>query len=147
MDFSFTAEHEELREQVRGFLRENLPTELGRAGPTSQENWPLQLQFLRALASRKWVAPSWPVPYGGLGWAHINQMIFAEELAYHGAPDAGRVFSVGMIGPTLIVHGTEEQKREHLGRITSGEAIWCQGYSEPQAGSDLASLQLRAVRD
>jgi alkylation response protein AidB-like acyl-CoA dehydrogenase len=74
-------------------------------------------------------------------------MIFSEELSYAGAPDAGRVFNVGMIGPTLIVHGTDAQKREHLPRITSGEVVWCQGYSEPGAGSDLAALQTRAVRD
>jgi alkylation response protein AidB-like acyl-CoA dehydrogenase len=75
-------------------------------------------------------------------------MVFSEEFGYHGAPDTGtRGFGVGMIGPTLIVHGSEEQKREHLPRITTGEAIWCQGYSEPGAGSDLASLQTRAVRD
>jgi 3-oxocholest-4-en-26-oyl-CoA dehydrogenase alpha subunit len=74
-------------------------------------------------------------------------MIFSEEISYAGAPDGGRVFNVGMIGPTLIVHGSDAQKREHLPRITSGDVVWCQGYSEPGAGSDLASLQARAVRD
>src|SRR5918997_4785015 len=74
-------------------------------------------------------------------------MIFSEELAYAGAPGGGRIFGVGMIGPTLIVHGSEEQKAQHLPGITSGTVLWCQGYSEPGAGSDLASLQTRAVRD
>ena len=105
------------------------------------------MAFSRALAACKWVAPAWPKEYGGLAWSHINQMIFSEELSYAGAPDGGRVFNVGMIGPTLIVHGTDQQKREHLPRITSGEVVWCQGYSEPGAGSDLAALQTRATRD
>jgi alkylation response protein AidB-like acyl-CoA dehydrogenase len=147
MQFKFSAEHEALRSEVRGFLEESVPSGPGPVRPTSQEDWPSQMAFLKKLAAKDWVAPAWPVEYGGLGWAHINQMIFSEELSYAGAPDAGRVFNVGMIGPTLIVHGTDEQKRQHLPRITSGDVVWCQGYSEPGAGSDLASLQTRAVRD
>ncbi|MGE5594454.1 MAG: acyl-CoA dehydrogenase family protein [Hyphomicrobiales bacterium] len=147
MEFKFTAEHEALRSEVRQFLKENVPSGPGPARPTSQEDWPAQIAFNKKLAQRKWIAPAWPVEYGGLGWSHINQMIFSEELSYAGAPDGGRVFNVGMIGPTLIVHGSPEQKREHLPRITSGDVVWCQGYSEPGAGSDLASLQTRAVRD
>src|SRR5262249_14742970 len=119
----------------------------GPVRPTSQENWPEQLAFAKKLAARQWVAPAWPKEYGGLAWSHIMQMIFSEEISYAGAPDAGRVFNVRMIGPTLIVHGSHEQKAEHLPRITSADVIWCQGYSEPGAGSDLASLQTRAVRD
>jgi alkylation response protein AidB-like acyl-CoA dehydrogenase len=147
MEFKFTAEHEALRSEVKGFLRETVPSGPGPARPTSQENWEEQMSFIKKLAQRKWVAPAWPVEYGGLSWSHIKQMIFSEELAYAGAPDGGRVFNVGMIGPTLIVHGSPEQKKEHLPRITSGDVVWCQGYSEPGAGSDLASLQTRAVRD
>jgi alkylation response protein AidB-like acyl-CoA dehydrogenase len=147
MEFKFTAEHDALRNEVRAFLREHLGDGPGPSRPTSQDNWPEQIAFLKTLAARGWVAPAWPVDYGGLGWSHINQMIFSEELSYAGAPDAGRVFSVGMIGPTLIVHGTDAQKRDHLPRITAGEVVWCQGYSEPGAGSDLAALQCRAVRD
>ena len=147
MDFKFTAEHDALRAEVRAFAKDALRDHKGASRPTSQEDWPGQMRFLKKLAAKKWVAPAWPVAFGGLGWKHVNQMIFSEELSYAGAPDAGRVFSVGMIGPTLIVHGSEHQKREHLSRITSGDAIWCQGYSEPGAGSDLASLQTRAVRD
>ena len=147
MDFKFTAEHDALRAEVREFARDALKDYHGASRPTSQEDWPGQLAFLKRLAAKKWVAPAWPAAYGGQGWKHIKQMVFSEELSYAGAPDAGRVFSVGMIGPTLIVHGSEEQKHQHLPRITSGDAIWCQGYSEPGAGSDLASLQTRAVRD
>jgi alkylation response protein AidB-like acyl-CoA dehydrogenase len=147
MDFTFTAEQDALRDELRGFLRENISQDRGLASQIDQGDWEYQRGFLKKLAERNWVAPAWPTQYGGLGWKHIEQMIFSEDMAYHGAPDAGRVFSVGMIGPTLIVHGSEEQKREHLPRITAGEVTWCQGYSEPGAGSDLASLQTRAVRD
>src|SRR6185312_8269854 len=147
MEFTFTKEQTALRSEVRDFLKETVPSRPGPARPTSQENWPEQLAFLHKLAAKGWVAPAWPKEYGGLAWSHIQQMIFTEELSYAGAPDAGRVFNVGMIGPTLIVHGTEAQKREHLPKITSGEIIWCQGYSEPGSGSDLASLQTRATRD
>ncbi len=148
MEFRFTQEHEALRQEVRDFLAEALPDRgVGPVRPTSQENWEEQLAFNKKLAKKGWIAPAWPKEYGGLGWSHIKQMIFSEELSYAGAPDGGRVFNVGMIGPTLIVHGTPEQKAEHLPRITNAEVTWCQGYSEPGAGSDLASLQTRAVRD
>jgi alkylation response protein AidB-like acyl-CoA dehydrogenase len=104
--------------------------------------------FNEKLAERGWIAPAWPKEYGGLGASIYEQMVFNEEFGYHGAPDTGtRGFGVGMIGPTLIIHGSEEQKKHYLPKITSGEHIWCQGYSEPGAGSDLASLQTRAVRD
>ncbi|HML99267.1 MAG TPA: acyl-CoA dehydrogenase family protein [Tepidiformaceae bacterium] len=149
MDFKFSEEHNALRAEVRAFLKDALPEDRG-SRPlrlTSQDSWPEQMAFMKKLAARGWVAPAWPKEYGGLAWSHIKQMIFSEELSYAGAPDGGRVFNVGMIGPTLIVHGSEEQKKEHLPRITNAEVTWCQGYSEPGAGSDLASLQTRAVRD
>ena len=147
MEFKFTVEHEALRAEVKEFLKGTVPDGPGPSRPTSQENWDEQMVFIQKLAKKNWVAPAWPIEYGGLAWSHIKQMIFSEELAYAGAPDGGRVFNVGMIGPTLIVHGSPEQKKEHLPRITSGDVVWCQGYSEPGAGSDLASLQTRAVRD
>ena len=147
MEFKFTEEHEQLRTEVRSFLSGTVTEGPGPARSTSQENWDEQMAFMKKLAAKGWIAPAWPKEYGGLAWTHIKQMIFSEELAYAGAPDGGRVFNVGMIGPTLIVHGTDAQKREHLPRITNADVIWCQGYSEPGAGSDLASLQARAVRD
>ena len=109
MEFKFSDEHNALRAEVKAFLKETVPSGPGPARPTSQENWPEQIDFLQKLAAKNWVAPAWPVQYGGLGWAHIKQMIFSEELSYAGSPDAGRVFNVGMIGPTLIVHGTEDE--------------------------------------
>jgi alkylation response protein AidB-like acyl-CoA dehydrogenase len=148
MDFKFTAQEEVLRADLRRFLDESLGKDWsGDACDIGTQNFDFQRAFNKKLAQKGWIAPAWPKEYGGLGATHLEQMIFSEELAYRRAPNGQRVFSVGMIGPTLIVHGSEEQKREHLPRITNGEVAWCQGYSEPGAGSDLASLQTRAERD
>jgi alkylation response protein AidB-like acyl-CoA dehydrogenase len=99
-----------------------------------------------ALVERSWVAPAWPEEYGGAGMSPREQFILNEELAENGLSNVGG-FGVMMLGPTLMVHGTEEQKAEHLPKILAGEVVWCQGWSEPSSGSDLASLQTRAVRD
>src|SRR5438105_9566804 len=148
MDYTFTPQEEALRADLRAFLRDALGSSWdGGASDIGTDNFDFQRQFNKQLAARGWIAPAWPKQYGGMDASHIEQMIFSEELAYHRAPNGQRVFSVGMIGPTLIVHGSEEQKAEHLPRITSGEVAWCQGYSEPGAGSDLAALQTRAERD
>lgn len=104
-------------------------------------------QWRDKVAEKGWVAPAWPRKYGGADLGVKEQFIMNEEFAEAGVPSNVGGFGVMMIGPTLIEHGTEEQKEEHLGRILRGEVIWCQGYSEPGAGSDLASLQTRAVRD
>jgi alkylation response protein AidB-like acyl-CoA dehydrogenase len=99
-----------------------------------------------ALAERGWVAPAWPKEYGGAGLDIKRQFILNEEFAEFGAMNVGG-FGVMMLGPTLIVHGTEDQKKEHLPGILNGSVQWCQGWSEPNAGSDVASVQTRAVRD
>ena len=104
-------------------------------------------QWRDKVAEKGWVAPAWPAKYGGADLGVKEQFIMNEEFAESGVPSNVGGFGVMMIGPTIIEHGTEEQKEEHLGRILRGEVIWCQGYSEPGAGSDLASLQTRAVRD
>ena len=152
MEFRFGEQEETLRSEVRAFLQEQLPArDESAVAPdprTSDEDFAMARRFNEELAKRGWIAPAWPKEYGGLGASIYEQMVFNEELGYVGAPDTGtRGFGVGMIGPTLIIHGNDEQKAEHLPRITSGEVIWCQGYSEPGSGSDLASLQTRAVRD
>jgi alkylation response protein AidB-like acyl-CoA dehydrogenase len=100
----------------------------------------------KALADKGWIAPHWPKEYGGAGLTPIEQFIFKQEMAQAGAPAVGGQ-GVSQLGPTIIVHGTDEQKAEHLPKILSGEVNWQQGYSEPGSGSDLASLQTRAVRD
>jgi len=149
MEFRFGEKEEALRSEVRGFLQQQLE---GNGGEefvaNSDESFERARAFNSELAQRGWIAPAWPKEYGGLGASIYEQVVFNEEFGYYGAPDTGtRGFGVGMIGPTLIIHGSEEQKRHYLPKITSGEHIWCQGYSEPGAGSDLASLQTRAVRD
>jgi alkylation response protein AidB-like acyl-CoA dehydrogenase len=150
MELKFGEREEKLRAEVRQFLKEALPEDRREIGLGTRDESAFQVArvFNDALAKRGWIAPAWPREYGGLGASIYEQMVFNEELGYASAPDTGtRGFGVGMIGPTLIVHASEEQKRHYLPKITSGEHIWCQGYSEPSAGSDLAALQTRAVRD
>ncbi|MGI8424546.1 MAG: acyl-CoA dehydrogenase family protein [Chloroflexota bacterium] len=151
MELRFGEKEEKLRGEVRAFLKDHMPHEEGGAGgfgSRTDEQFEQARQFNTDLSERGWIAPAWPKEYGGLGATIYEQMVFNEEFGYAGAPDTGtRGFGVGMIGPTLIIHGNEEQKKKYLPRMTSGEDIWCQGYSEPSAGSDLASLQTRAVRD
>jgi alkylation response protein AidB-like acyl-CoA dehydrogenase len=147
MDFTFTPEQEAFREEVRAFLRENLPEDWASSGSgIDEEAFAFGREFLKQLAPKQWSAPAWPKEYGGLGLGLWEQVVFNEEMAYQRAPLINAA-AVGYLGPTIMMYGTEEQKREHLPGITSGEVIWCQGYSEPEAGSDLASLQTRAARD
>jgi len=104
--------------------------------------------WFRKLAARGWIAPAWPKEYGGAGMSVVEQFIFNEEMAIHRAPrPLHLVIGLGMAGPTIVVHGTEEQKAKWLPGMLAGTDIWCQGYSEPEAGSDLASLRTRAVKD
>jgi alkylation response protein AidB-like acyl-CoA dehydrogenase len=150
MELAFGEKEEQLRQEVRTFLKANIKGEdtSGGFNNRTDEAFEEAKVFNSKLAERGWIAPAWPTEYGGLGASIYEQMVFNEEFGYHGAPDTGtRGFGVGMIGPTLIIHGSEEQKKHYLPKITSGEHIWCQGYSEPGSGSDLASLQTRATRD
>src|SRR5579883_3683241 len=150
MQFQDTADEAAFRSEVRSFIKENLPSRF--ASPEmerydlSRDEEEFRKQWRAALGKRHWIAPHWPNEYGGAGMSVSEQFIFNEEMAMNRAPQVGGM-GVQMIGPTLILYGTDEQKAEHLPKITSGEVQWCQGYSEPGAGSDLASLQTRAVRD
>ncbi len=133
MEFRFSAEDEAFRQEVRAFIREELPK--AAAGES----------FTRKLAARGWLTMSWPREYGGQGAPHMRQLVYNEEMAYHRAP--GQTMGADRVGPTLILFGTEEQKARFLPAIVRDEITWCQGFSEPGSGSDLASLQTRAVRD
>jgi alkylation response protein AidB-like acyl-CoA dehydrogenase len=148
MDFNDTPEDSLWRGQVRNFLSENLGEE--RLASLSDElgmgGWEHDSEWRTKLAKKGWVAPSWPVEYGGAGLNVMQQFILSEEMALAKAPSVGGL-AVALLGPTLISHGTEPQQREHLAPILRGETVWCQGFSEPGAGSDLAALQTRAVRD
>ena len=172
MRFTDTLEEAAWRAEVRAFLDKELPEhfrsrsrvadapfagyeagsqsnntapQYGGAGFAQREDAPTA-EWRGKLATKGWIAPAWPWEYGGAGLSTMQQFILNEEFADAGAPPVGGM-GVSMAGPTIIAHGTEEQKAEHLPRILRGEAHWCQGFSEPGAGSDLASLQTRAVRD
>jgi len=143
------AAHEAFRDEVRSFLAEALTPELRswtkrQAGVFSEGE--LCRVWHKVLYEKGWVAPAWPVEHGGPGWTPLQRFIFADECARANAPVLPAM-GLQMCGPVLMRHGTPEQKAFFLPRMLSGEHYWCQGYSEPQSGSDLASLQIRAVRD
>jgi len=139
MDFAFTPAEQSLRQEVRSFL-DSVPG----AGAQDDEDSP-NIGLERALAANGWLTMAWPKEYGGRGATQMEQLIFKEELFEVGG--GFDFLGVQLAGPTIMVHGNEGQKREHLPRIARAETRWCQGFSEPGAGSDLASLQTRAVRD
>ncbi|MBI4312207.1 MAG: acyl-CoA dehydrogenase family protein [Chloroflexi bacterium] len=151
MDFAFTAEQQAWRKEVRDWLRQELPADWQGSNVLEEGDdateWQSMLDFRRRAARKGWIAVGWPKEYGGQGRNVIDQAIFGEETTYSGAPGMNSNIGVLFAGPVIQVYGTPEQKREHMPRITSGEAVWCQGFSEPGAGSDLASLQTRAVED
>ena len=147
MDYRFTPEQESFREDVKKFLRTELPKDQEQGEEAgSDHEWQFARAFQKKLASRNWLVPHWPKQYGGSDMGIMEQVIMREEMAYHRAPIPD-IFGVNMLGPVLMLYGSEEQKRQHLPGIASGEVMWCQGYSEPGSGSDLASLQTKAVRD
>jgi len=146
MDFRFSEKEEAFRQEIRDWLKENMPKDWD-VERSREENINVYREFARRLAKKRWVAPHWPKEYGGLGLSVIEQLIFNEEMAYANAPIGYSSIGVGWAGPTIIVYGTEEQKRRHLSAITNAETMWCQGFSEPNAGSDLANLSTRAVKD
>ena len=140
---------EEFAEEVRDFLNEKLTPELrhfGEAYPAYDCPRPIAAQWTRILDDQGWSVPDWPIEHGGTGWSIEQIMTFKRELTLAHAPRTA-VQGVAMIGPVIIEYGTPEQKAEILPRIRRGEDWWAQGYSEPGAGSDLASLKCRAVRD
>jgi alkylation response protein AidB-like acyl-CoA dehydrogenase len=149
MDLSLSPADLAFRDEVRAFLDANLTPELraaGRAATSVFMDPRHSLPWQRILHARGWVAPSWPREYGGADFTDIERYIFASECVRAGAPSLAPM-GLRMIGPCLMRYGTQAQKAFYLPRILSGEDYWCQGYSEPGAGSDLASLQLRAEAD
>ncbi len=153
VDFRDTPEDASFRADVRSFIERELAPELRRdhAIRSSFEGgrWghPGAKEWRGKLAQRGWIAPAWPQEYGGAGMSVIQQFIFNEEMALARAPRTGGGIAIGMAGPTIMMCGTEEQKQRFLPPILGGDQVWCQGFSEPGAGSDLASLETRAVRD
>ena len=149
MNISFSAEHEAFRDEVRTFLSEALDDDLRRAQkycPGIFLDYEHNIRWHRILHAKGWIAPAWPKQYGGTGWDLTRRYIWSTETTLAGAPSLAPM-GLGMCGPMLIGHGTQEQKDYYLPRILSGEDYWCQGYSEPGSGSDLASLALNAASD
>ncbi len=141
MDFQLTPEEEAFREEVRAFLDENLPPEEER-GPEFLAEWN------RKVREKRWVGFSWPAEVGGGGGSLMKQVILKEEMAKRKAPPLGTCFmGLAWVGPAIIQYGTEEQKKRFIPDILDGAYQWCTGYSEPDAGSDLAALKCRAVRE
>ena len=149
MDLRFSPELETFRSDVQAFLSEALDDELRRGAAYNGgmfQDYETNIRWHRILAAKGWVAPAWPERFGGPGWSVEQRYIFSAECAAAGAP-ALAPMGLGMCGPVLMGHGTEEQQTTFLPSILSGEDYWCQGYSEPGSGSDLAALALDARRD
>ena len=150
MNPTYSAAAEEYREKVQAFLAEKLPPNWKGIGALTGDALEHFVTEWRAtLFSSGYLAPGWPVEFGGGGLSELEQVIIAEEFARAGVPTGGHndVFSIQMLGNTLLLFGTEEQKRHYLPRLLAGEDTWCQGYSEPNAGSALSNVGLRAELD
>jgi alkylation response protein AidB-like acyl-CoA dehydrogenase len=144
VDLTPTPQEQAFRDELRGWLAANHP------GPEPEGDvagFEFRRAWQRRLHDDDWAGVSWPKEYGGRGATLVEQAIYNEELGRAQAPSTANVLGLAMGGPTVIAHGTDEQKRRYLEPILSAEEIWCQGFSEPEAGSDLASLKTRAVRD
>lgn len=147
MDLRYTPEEIAFRDEVRAFLKENLPEDVRqRLGNGEYGNKDDLVSWSRILNDKGWAVPHWPVEHGGTGWDPMRQYIFLEETQKWPAPQP-LAFGVNMVGPVIYTFGNEEQKAKYLPRIANLDDWWCQGFSEPGAGSDLASLKTRAVRD
>ena len=147
MDLNYSAEELAFRDEVRSWLRANLPPDLREKVENYQHLSKDDLmRWHRILAKKGWVAPAWPKEWGGTGWNVVQRYVFDEELGYAGTPPI-IPFGVTMCAAVLLRFGTEAQKKRFLPRIYSGEDFWCQGYSEPGSGSDLASLKTKALRE
>ena len=146
MDLEASPQEEAFRNEVRVWLAASVPSDLRRKVLEYEElTRDDLLRWHRILAQRGWIAPAWPRDWGGTGWTPVQRYLFEEECALAAAPPVAP-FGVMMCAPVLLRFGTEAQKRRFLPRIYDGEDFWCQGYSEPDSGSDLASLKMRAVR-
>lgn len=147
MDLSFTKEQEAFRKEARAFIERVMPPHLAqKAEVDGHFEMPETMEWHRILAAHGRVAPHWPKEFGGPGWDAAQRFIWNEELETSGAPQLSP-FGLTMVGPLIMQFGTPEQKQRFLPKILSGEEVWCQGYSEPDAGSDLAGLRTTAVDD
>jgi acyl-CoA dehydrogenase len=149
MHLELSPEEQAFRDEVRAFLRDNLTPEMRRGQRFTTGVYPepeISGPWQQALNRKGWLVPMWPVEWGGTGWTAAQRFIFESECALAGAPLV-HPMGVRLVGPVILRFGTEEQKRHYLPRILNGDDYWCQGFSEPGAGSDLASLKMAAVKD
>jgi hypothetical protein len=146
MELNLSSEEAAFRDEVRAFIAENYPAEMRVPNPETDLSKEQMLLWHRILHRKGWIAPLWPKEHGGPGWSITQRFIFEQETSRAGTLPP-LAFSVTMVGPVIYTFGNDAQKQMFLPRILSGEDWWCQGYSEPGSGSDLASLQTRAVRD
>src|SRR5207342_3167131 len=144
VDLTLSPEEEAFRDELRGWLGANAP---GREPEGDEAGFEFRRDWQKKLYEAGWAGLSWPKEYGGRGASLVEQAIFNEEIVRAQAPQMANVLGLAMGGPTVIAHGTDEQKERYLLPILSTEEIWCQGFSEPDSGSDLASLKTRAVRE
>jgi len=150
MDLTYPAEADTFREKVRAFLDEHLPGNWEGIGALpADERRAFMTEWRQTLRDASLLAPHWPAEYGGSGLTHLEHVVLNEEFTARGVPTAGANdgFSISMVGNTILHWGTEDQKQHFIPRILDGIDVWCQGYSEPNAGSDLANLGLKAERD
>jgi len=150
MDFNYTPEEQKFRKQVRAWLDRNRPRGAARTfarGSMNDAAWERLVDWHKRLYAGGWVGLSWPTEYGGRGATLMEQIIFNQEMGRRKLPPGCNILGVMMAGPAIMHWGTEPQKRRHLQRILAGDEIWCEGLSEPGSGSDLASLQCRALPD
>jgi alkylation response protein AidB-like acyl-CoA dehydrogenase len=147
MEFGWSKEQADFREEVREFIDDNLPADWWSRVPGEEPYSDVTLEFCRRLGAKGWLTPHWPVEYGGAGdTSPWRAAILNEELWSHGEPRGSQYMNSNWVGPAIIANGSEDQKRRFLPSITRGEALWCQGFSEQGAGSDLASMKTSAVR-
>jgi len=151
MDFSYSATEQDFRQEVKDWINKNIPGNYGSdAWPIpndSDEEKKLTFNWMKALHEGGWTGIDWPKAYGGRAATPIEGFIFQEEISHYQTPQTYSGIGVGMAGPTIMAHGTDEQKDRYLEKILSGEEIWCQGFSEPNAGSDLAALKTSATEN
>ncbi len=150
MEFAWSGDDEQFRRELRAFLDEALPADwaqLAKGGPGSEAQARFSKDFCGRLAERGWLTQHWPAEYGGADATPWRHAILGEEMWARGEPRGPQYMNVNWIGPTIMKFGTEDQKRQHLPPISRGDVLWCQGFSEPEAGSDLVALRTLAIHE
>jgi alkylation response protein AidB-like acyl-CoA dehydrogenase len=147
MDLGLTESEQKFRDELREWLTASLPAKMVKTADNTAAYYDYLKAWQRKLYEGGWAGISWPKEYGGRGASPIEQAIFQEEMAKADAPERMGTIGQGLVGPTIIAVGSEAQKKRYLPNILSGDEVWCQGFSEPNAGSDVASLETKAVRD